>query len=73
MHHEERALVNGVPCVRVSMRDFKPCQDWLDPCEFCPLQARHETTAKKLCDSSCGGSYVWVDLPSWVATKLEKA
>ena len=71
--HEDRALVNGVPCVRVSIRNFKPCQMWPDPCEFCPLQARHETTNKRLCDSSCGGAFIWVTVADWIAIKLEAA
>ena len=73
MHHEERALVNGVPCVRVSIREYKECQDWPHPCEFCPLDNYYDRSQRQLCDSSCGGSYIWVDLASWIGKKLEAA
>ena len=67
MYHEERALVNGVPCVRVSLKHYNMIQDNNPPCRFCPHQGN------QTCDSSCGGSYVWVTVADWIALKLEVA
>ena len=62
--HEDRALVNGVPCVRVNLREYTPCQSWDEICGRCPLKGTQ-------CNSSCGNQFIWVDLTHWVTLKLE--
>ena len=65
--HENRALVNGVPCVRVNIREYTPCMSWDNICGHCPLTRKIDS----LCDSSCGNHFIWVDLVHWVTLKLE--
>lgn len=68
MKEGDRALVNGAPCVRVSMGKlaaFAVCND-------CPHNVDESIRPYESCDSSCGPTFEWVREITYIELLLEQ-